>query len=144
MEEMVLPQRVIYLDLDTKKVEIKEISEALTREYLGGRGINMHLLFNHLTPGTDALSPANPLIIGPGLLTGLRGMGTTRCSISGKSPETGLLGDSNIGGNFGAYMKQAGIGYMFITGAAEKPSSIHLDGERVRIVDARDLWGRTT
>lgn len=139
-----LPQRVAFLDLDTKKVEISELPEEITRKFLGGRGINMYLLLKHTRPGTAPLSSENPLIIGPGLLTGLKGMGATRCNISGKSPETGLLGDSNIGGYLGTVMKQTGIDFLVIKGVAEAPVYIHLDDENVSIEDARDLWGRST
>ena len=139
-----LPQRVAYLDLNTGKVELKDIPEEITKKFLGGRGINMYLLYQHTKPGIDPLSPENPLIIGPGLLTGLKGISASRSNISGKSPETGLLGDSNIGGDFGAFMKRTGIDFLFITGAAQKPAYIYLDGESIGVEDARDLWGKST
>ncbi|AMM41154.1 aldehyde:ferredoxin oxidoreductase [Candidatus Desulfofervidus auxilii] len=139
-----LPQRIAYLDLDTTNVKIKEIPEEITKKFLGGRGINIHLLYNHVTPEIDPLSPQNPLIIGPGILTGLKGIGASRCNISGKSPETGLLGDANIGGHFGAFMKRTGIDCLFITGASKKPIYIHLDNGGIRIEDAKDLWGKST
>ena len=139
-----LPQRVAYLDLNTGKVELKDIPEEITKKFLGGRGINMYLLYQHTKPGIDPLSPENPLIIGPGLLTGLKGISASRSNISGKSPETGLLGDSNIGGDFGAFMKRTGIDFLFITGAAQKPAYIYLDGESISVEDARDLCGKST
>ena len=139
-----LPQRVAYLDLDTRKVELKDIPEEITRKFLGGRGINMHFLYRHTRPEIDPLSPENSLIIGPGLLTGLKGISASRCNISGKSPETGFLGDSNMGGDFGAFMKRTGIDFLFITGAAQKPVYIYLDGESISVEDARDLWGKST
>jgi len=139
-----LPQRIAYLDLDTRKVEIKDISEDITRKFLGGRGINMYLLYGHTKPETHPLSPENLLIVGPGLLTGLEGIGASRCNISGKSPETGLLGDSNMGGHFGAFMKRTGIDFLVIIGTAQKPVYIHLDGEGINVEDAQDLWGKST
>lgn len=139
-----LPQRVAYLDLDTRKVDIKDIPEEVTRKFLGGRGINMYLLYHHINPEISPFSPQNPLIIGPGLLTGLKGISASRSNISGKSPETGFLGDSNIGGYFGAVMKRTGIDFLFITGASEKPVYIYLDGDRISIEDAQDLWGKST
>jgi len=140
----VLPQKIAYLNLDTTDVEIKEIPKKITKKFLGGRGINMYLLYNHVKPETDPLSSENPLIIGPGLLTGLKGISASRCNISGKSPETGLLGDSNIGGYFGAFMKRTGIDYLFITGASKRPVYIYLDDEGISIEDAKDLWGKCT
>jgi len=139
-----LPQKIGYLDLDTRNIELKSIPEEITRNFLGGRGINMYLLYNHAQPEIAPLSPENSLIIGPGLLTGLKGISASRCNISGKSPETGLLGDSNMGGHFGAFMKKTGINFLFITGASEKPVYIYLDGESIRVEDAQELWGKST
>ena len=139
-----LPQRIAYLDLDMRKVEVKEVPEEITRRFLGGRGINIYLLYHSVGPETHPLSPQNPLIIGPGMVTGLKGISASRCNISGKSPESGLLGDSNIGGYFGAFMKRTGIDFLFITGSSSKPVYIYLDKERISIEDARDLWGKST
>jgi len=137
-----LPQRVAYLDLDSNRVDIKDIPEEITRKFLGGRGINMHLLYRHAGPETVPLSPQNPLIIGPGMLTGLKGISASRCNVSGKSPETGLLGDANIGGYFGAFMKRTGIDFLVVTGAAKDPAYIYMDESGISIKDAADLWGK--
>jgi len=139
-----LPQRIAYLDLDRMDVEIREIPQEITKKFLGGRGINIYLLYNHVTPDISPFSPKNPLIIGPGLLTGLRGISASRCNISGKSPETGLLGDANMGGHFGAAMKRTGIDCLFITGVAKSPIYIYLDEAGIKVEDARHLWGKCT
>lgn len=139
-----LPQRIAYLDLGSKKVEIRSISEETSKHFLGGRGINIYLLYHGVKPYMDPMSPQNPLIIGPGMITGLRGIGASRCSISGKSPESGFLGDANIGGYFGAYMKRTGIDFLYITGAATEPVYIYIDRDNISIRDARDLWGKST
>ena len=139
-----LPQRIAYLNLDRLDTEIVEIPLEITKKFLGGRGINIYLLYNQVTPEINPFSPKNPLIIGLGLLTGLKGIGASRCNISGKSPETGLLGDTNIGGNFGAFMKKTGIDYLFITGTAKEPVYIYLDDKGIEVKDAKDLWGKDT
>ncbi|MDL1956966.1 MAG: aldehyde ferredoxin oxidoreductase family protein [Candidatus Desulfofervidus auxilii] len=139
-----LPQRIAYLNLDRLDTEIVEIPLEITKKFLGGRGINIYLLYNQVTPEINPFSPKNPLIIGLGLLTGLKGIGASRCNISGKSPETGLLGDANIGGNFGAFMKKTGIDYLFIIGAAKEPVYIYLDDKGIEVKDAKDLWGKDT
>ena len=139
-----IPQKVAYLDLTTRKVRVEEVAPQVIRQFLGGRGMNMYLLRRHVIPRSDALAPCSPLIIGPGLLTGFKGLGASRCNISGKSPETGLLGDANIGGYFGAYLKQTGIDYLVITGQAKKPVYVDVSDEGIVIKDATDLWGRST
>jgi aldehyde:ferredoxin oxidoreductase len=142
--KLMLPQRVACVDLGSKNVEIKSIPEETSKRFLGGRGINIHLLYHSVKSETDPMSPQNPLIIGPGMVTGLKGIGASRCNISGKSPESGFLGDANIGGYFGAYMKRTGVDFLFITGAAAEPVYIYMDRENIAIRDASDLWGGST
>ncbi len=139
-----LLQRIAYLDLASREISVGELPEETTRCFLGGRGINAYLLYHKVNSGTDPLSPENPLIIGPGLVTGLKGIGASRCNISGKSPETGLLGDSNIGGYFGSYMKRTGIDFLFITGKSSKPVYIYMDDRGISIEDAKEVWGKST
>ena len=62
-------ERLAIIDLTTEQVTVKDIPDDLLRMYLGGEGLNTYLLYNHLTPGTDALSPDNPLIFGAGLIS---------------------------------------------------------------------------
>ena len=92
---------IAFIDLSTQEVVVKPIPEKIRHLFLGGRGINMYLLYNHLREGLDPLSPENPLLFGAGLLTGTHGIATARFNISAKSPESGNLGDSNSGGFFG-------------------------------------------
>jgi len=97
---MPLDRKIAFIDLTAEKITVKPIPVALRRKFLGGRGINMHLLSRHYTPSLDPFSPDNPLIFGAGLLMGCLSFGS-RITITAKSPESGHLGDSNMGGDFG-------------------------------------------
>ena len=87
-----------HVDLTTRRVEVTETPPELVRKFVGGRGLNMYYLYKYLKPDTDALAPENPLIIGTGILTGTGAPNSGRHSVTTKSPESGILGDSNIGG----------------------------------------------
>ena len=89
--------KVLFVDLTTQKFHEEEVSEILIRKFLGGRGMNMYYLYKMLPPDTDPLAPENPLIMGLGILTGTKAPSSARFNISAKSPETLILGDSNIG-----------------------------------------------
>ncbi|MCK4379534.1 MAG: aldehyde ferredoxin oxidoreductase, partial [Candidatus Lokiarchaeota archaeon] len=91
-------KKIAYIDLSTGEITKKQIPKSIRQQFLGGRGINMYLLYNHLVPGIDPLSPENVLLVGAGLLTGIPALGSGRCDIAAKSPITGAIGDSNIGG----------------------------------------------
>jgi len=104
----------------------------------------MYLLYNHLSPGIDPLSPDNVLLIGAGLLTGIPALGSGRCDIAAKSPITGAIGDSNIGGFFAPEMRMAGFDHLVIKGKAEKPVYLWIHNEEIEILDASHLWGKDT
>lgn len=139
-----LNQKIAYVNLSDKKIEIKEIPIELIKKFLGARGINSYLLYNRVDDKTDPLGPDNCLIVGCGLLTGIKGLSLARCTITGKSPESGILGDANIGGSFGAAMQRCGIGYLLVKGKAGQPVYILIEDDAVSIKDAKDLWGKNT
>lgn len=133
--------RVAYIDLAKRDVRVKDVPEVLRRRFLGGRGINVYLLYNHLEKGVDPLSPENVLIFGAGLLTGTLGVATSRGNFTAKSPETGILGDSNLGGHFSPEVRAAGFDHLVIKGRAERPTYLWVHDGQVEFVDARGLEG---
>ena len=104
----------------------------------------MYLLYNHLQPDIDPISPENILLVGAGLLTGIPALGSGRCDIAAKSPLTGAIGDSNIGGFFAPEMRMAGFDHLVITGKAEQPVYLWIHDGDIEILDASHLWGKDT
>lgn len=136
--------KVLFIDLTKMEVKKEDLPARLRSLFLGGRGINVFLLYKHTTPQTRPLGPDNPLIIGAGLLSGTPAPSAARCSITGKSPETGLLGDSNIGGFFAAQLRKTGYDHLLIKGRSEDPVYIYIEDGEVQIRDASHLWGKDT
>ena len=104
----------------------------------------MHMLYTHLKPKTDPLGPENVLFVGAGLLGGIPCLGSGRCDIAAKSPLTGAVGDSNIGGFFAPELRFAGFDHLAITGKADKPVYLLIKNGEVEIKDASHLWGEDT
>lgn len=106
------------------------------------------MLFENTKKGLDPLSPENPLIFGAGLLTGMPGPSSARLTITGKSPESGFLGDANIGGDFGCALASTGVRHLVITGKAESPVYLLIkkigDGTAAEIKEASHVWGMDT
>ncbi|MCK5428465.1 MAG: hypothetical protein KAI94_03285, partial [Anaerolineales bacterium] len=48
---MPLDRKIAYVDLTTGEIDIKPIPLAMRKKYLGGRGIDMYVLYNHIKPG---------------------------------------------------------------------------------------------
>jgi len=89
------------IDLLTGGVVRLPTPEADVRLVFGGRGLNILRLMREGTAKVDALSPDNPLLISLGLLTGTEAPSASRVYISARSPLTGVLGGSSIGGTIG-------------------------------------------
>ena len=141
---MVWKRKIAYVNLTTGKVVAKLIPKQIRQLYLGGRGINMYLLYNHIKPEVDPLSSENVLLIGTGLLCGIPALGSGRCDIAAKSPITGGIGDSNIGGFFAPELRLAGFDHLVISGKAERPVYLWINDGSVEVRDASHLWGKDT
>ncbi len=140
---MPLSRKLAYIDLNTSKVTSSPIPQGIRQQFLGGRGINMLLLHKLVPPSADPLGGDNTLIFGAGLLAGAPGFGA-RLNISAKSPESGYLGDSNMGGDFAAELVYAGFSHLAIQGESESPVYLWVKNDQIEVRDASHLWGLDT
>ena len=134
---------LLKVDLSSGAVCREPLDESLRRNFLGGRGINSKLLYNLTGPATRPLDPDAVLIFGSGPLAGTLAPSCPRCTVTAKSPLTGILGDANFGGFFAPAMKKAGFDHMIIQGRAAAPVYLHITEEAVTLRDASHLWGKT-
>lgn len=138
---MPLQRKVAFINLSTREVDVQDIPLSLRKTFFGGRGLNMYYL-THLAPkGIDPFDAENPLIFGAGLLTGVLG---GRLNVSGKAPESGYLGDANVGGYFGAELAGTGYSHLVITGKSRTPVYLYIENEKISFRDAAHLWGKKT
>jgi aldehyde:ferredoxin oxidoreductase len=129
------------VDLSSGRVEYERTPESVVRKLFSGRGLNMYYLYKYLRPGTDAFDPGNPLIFGTGLLTGTPSPSPSRMNVTFKSPESGILGDGNIGGHFGARLRSAGLDRLIVLGRAESPVYLLAEDGELSIHPAEFLVG---
>ena len=111
-------QKIAYIDLSSGQMRKQPIPEKTRRMYLGGRGIDVYLMYNHIPPGSDPMGPENVLTVSAGLLGGTPAPSSGRCHIGAKSPLTGLIGSSNMGGFFAPELRFAGFDHLVIKGEA--------------------------
>ena len=137
-------QPILKLDLTTGTTAAFTPPDAWVRAYLGGASLAARLLYEHLTPGLDPLSPEAPLLFLTGPLTGTGGPSVGRFVVCGKSPATGLWAESNCGGFWGPELRKAGFDGLWITGRAESPVYLCVEAGAAEIRDARSLWGLET
>lgn len=141
---MALNRKIAYIDLSTGKIEIKPIPIEVRKKFLGGRGLDAYLLYNHTDKGCNPLGPKNTLMISGGFLTATCASATARTHIMAKSPLTGLLGSANMGGFFAPELAWAGFHHLVIKGKAKKPVYLWIHNGEIEIRDASSLWGKTT
>ena len=127
------------LDLGRLRYEIEDIEPEFMKAWCGGRGFNMKLYYNEIPVETSPEHPDNRLMFAVGPLTGTSLPGS-RVNVTGRSPHTGYLGDSNAGGFFGPEMKFAGYDQIVIEGKAEKPVWVRIVDDAVYFMDATDIW----
>jgi aldehyde:ferredoxin oxidoreductase len=135
--------RILQIDLTAGSIEVQEYDQEFYRTYLGGGGFGASFLLSRTDGNTDPLGPGNVLTLAPGLTTGPAVSGASRCSVTALSPETGGVGDSQAGGNFGPFLKRSGFDAVVITGRAEKPSWIYIAEGKAEIRSAETFTGNT-
>jgi aldehyde:ferredoxin oxidoreductase len=141
---MALNRKIAYIDLSTGKIEIKPIPHDIRRKFLGGRGLDAYLLYNHTPKGCDPLGPENVLLVSGGILTATLASATARTHVMAKSPLSGMVGSANMGGFFAPELAWAGFHHLVIKGKAEKPVYLWIHNGKIEIRDAGNLWGKTT
>ncbi len=141
---MALNRKIAYIDLSTGKVEAKPIPLEARKRFLGGRGLDAYLLYNHTEQGIDPLGPKNALMVSAGILGATLASASSRTHVMAKSPLTNLLGSANMGGFFAPELRWAGFDHLVIKGKAEKPVYLWIHNGEIEIRDASHLWGKTT
>jgi aldehyde:ferredoxin oxidoreductase len=137
-------QPILKINLTTGKTETYKIPEAWERQFVGGASLAARLLYDSLTPDLDPFSAEAPLLFITGPLTGTSGPTTGRFAICGLSPATGLWAESHIGGFWGPELRAAGYDGLWITGKADSPVYLWLNGDQLEVRDAAHLWGQDT
>ena len=137
-------QPILKIDLSTGKTEEYIIPTQWEKDFLGGASLAARILYSSLTRELDPLSPEAPLLFMMGPMTGTSGPTTGRFVVCGKGPATGLWAESNVGGFWGPELRAAGYDGLWITGRAERPIYLWLDGSKLEIRDAAHVWGQNT
>jgi aldehyde:ferredoxin oxidoreductase len=114
---------------------------------MGGRGLTSFFVDKEVPPMCDPLGPENRLIFAPGYLSGTPLVNSSRLSIGAKSPLTGGIKESNVGGTVAADLGHIGISAIIIEGQPEKNQFFILKIDQAgnaALLDAAAFWGKRT
>jgi len=136
--------KLLRIDLTKGKVSFEKIKPEVLKEFLGGVGYGVKLLYDELPAGIDPLGPENKLVFTTGPLTGTGASGSGSIEVCFKSPLTGIWGEARCGGEWGGTLKKAGYDFLVLEGKAKEPKYILIDDDKVEIRNAGKLKGKTT
>jgi aldehyde:ferredoxin oxidoreductase len=134
--------KMLFVNLSTRTIKTKALSEDMARLFVGGYGLGARILYDLMKPGVDPLGPDNVLGFVTGPLNATGALFGGRYVVVCKSPVTGGINDANSGGYFGPELKKAGFDAVFVTGAADSPVYIWIEDGSAEIRDAGTLWGK--
>lgn len=136
--------KILWIDLKDETVREEDLEQNIYREFLGGAGLGVRIIYERMKPKSDPLGPENILGFVTGPLTGTAVPGSGRFTVVTKSPVTGGWADSSSGGFWGPNLKWAGYDAIFIKGISKKPVYLVIHKGKVELRDASKLWGKDT
>jgi aldehyde:ferredoxin oxidoreductase len=135
-------KKMLRVDLTRRSVEVQDLGDSLLEKYVGGAGLGARLLYDETTAATDPLGPENILAAMTGPFTDSRVPSSSRHHVMARSPLTGLLGESNVGGSWAVHFKKTGYDGIVVTGKADAPVYLWIHDGGVEIRDARPIMGK--
>ena len=132
--------KILRVDLSEQKSVIEDVMP-YTESFIGGRGINVKIIYDEINNKVSPFDPENPICIGPGVLAGSPVPCSSRSTITAMSPR-GLLDSSGIGGFIGAEIKFAGYDHIIVQGKSDQPVYLYITNDSVEIKNANHLWGK--
>lgn len=133
----------VVVDLSSGTVSYRGINEEDAKKYIGARGLGVKYMLDN-GPEVEPLSDENLLCFMTGPVTGSRSSMSGRMAVVTKSPLTGTVTDSHIGGWTAARLKWAGVDNVIIKGKSDKPVYLYIENGQAELRDASDVWGKGT
>ncbi len=134
--------KMLFVDLSKGSIHEEALPEKTYREFIGGYGLGIRVLYERIKPGAASLGEENILGIVTGVLTATSVPGSGRYGVVTKSPMTGAWSESNAGGTFGPELKTAGYDAIFFSGISPVPVYLLISGGKAELRDASALWGK--
>jgi len=134
-------KKILRVDMANLTVGTEDVSH----EYagLGGRALSSTIVSKEVPPTCDPIGSHNKLIIAPGLLSGTGAPCSGRLSIGAKSPLTGGIKESNVGGTASPKLAALGIAAMVVEGQPpdDKFYVLRISNDTYSLEEAGDLAG---
>ncbi|MGZ4596560.1 MAG: aldehyde ferredoxin oxidoreductase family protein [Actinomycetes bacterium] len=133
--------RVLVVDVTDASTQTVPLPGQVLRDYIGGAGLGVWLMHELAPAGVDPLSPEAPLAFVFSPLVGTPLTTSAKFAVVAKSPLTGFLTDALASSQFAIAGKLTGHDAIVLVGRADRPQTLLVDGDTVRLEDASAEWG---
>ena len=136
-----MADKIYRVNMSTQTFSIEDVPQEWLG--LGGRGLTSEIVACEVDPECHPLGPNNKLVFAPGLLSGTSASNSGRNSLGGKSPLTGGIKESNVGGTSAGIFARLGVKALIIEGAPKDEDfwHLHVTKDRVEFNKAPELVG---
>ncbi len=126
--------------------QISEVSTEPYKQFIGGMGLANKIIYDEVPAGTHPFDEASKVVfaVGPLTASGVPLGGRTTASFLSTFTKDFLVVDAHMGGMLGARIKFSGHDGIIIEGKSDTPVYIFIDNDKIKILDAQDLWGLGT
>ncbi len=138
-----MADKIYRVDMSNLSFKIEDVPDEWMG--LGGRGLTSTIIAAEVDPECHPLGPNNKMVFAPGLLSGTSAANSGRNSLGLKSPLTGGIKESNVGGTIAGVMAKLGVKALIIEGIPKDDSTfyhIHVSQNKVEIVACPELVGK--
>jgi aldehyde:ferredoxin oxidoreductase len=136
--------KVLWIDMSTKSTRVEPLNMDWAERYVGGKGLLLRYMWEYVPAKVDASSPENPIFLMTGPFAGTNVSTASRLVVGAKSPVTGALNDSYVGGSFAPEMKFAGYDAIIVTGKADALTVVTIKDDVVEFRDGARYAGLKT
>ena len=137
--------KVLRIDLSKSTSTVESLNEEWRDLYLGGKGLLLRYMWEEIKPGQDPWAAESPIYFVTGPFAGTNVSTSSRLVVGCKSPVTGMLNDSYVGGSFAPEMKFAGYDMIIVTGKAPEPTVVWIEDDVIEFRPAKPkYWGMMT
>jgi aldehyde:ferredoxin oxidoreductase len=132
-------REILRVDMSTLETKREPLPERWAT--FGGRALTSAVVFEEVPADADPLGPANKLVIAPGTFGGTTAPNGGRLSFGAKSPLTGGIKESNVGGQLAHAIAKLGLVGIIVEGAASDGLyTLVLEADGSAKLERTDAW----
>ena len=134
--------KILRINLGSEKVKEELVEKGSKYEQVAGKALISSIILNEIPAKDSALAPSNKLIISCGYLSGTAVPNSGKISIGGKSPLTGGVKESNVGGRAPWFIARMGLRAVVVEDVAKEWKILVLEDGAARLDPAIEVVGK--